>query len=86
MFFIKALLQELRQNNRLLSRSNYLQEKNLSASQDLTAAVTALKVSADAIVAKLGTPAGDDPVVVQAVADLTAIKAELDAALTPKAA
>lgn len=61
----------------------HLQVHLMSAVSDLSSIVAGLKVSVDALVAKQAP--GDDPAVVQAVSDLTALKAEVDAVLSPPA-
>lgn len=60
-------------------------ETIMSAVSDLTAAVANLSATVDAAVAKLGTPAGDDPAVVAAAAEVAALDARLAAALNPPA-
>lgn len=51
----------------------------MSAVQDLSVIVSDLRVSVDAAIAKLEVGGADNPTVVQAVADLQKIKADLDA-------
>ena len=57
----------------------------MSAVTDLTAAVANLATVAQAIEAKLNTPAGDDPAVVAAVSQINAIASSLSAAGNPPA-
>lgn len=60
-------------------------ETTMSAVTDLTAAVSNLATIAQAIEAKLSTPAGDDPAVVAAVGQINTIAAALNNAAPPAA-
>jgi hypothetical protein len=62
-----------------LRRINLQEEYLMSAVQDLSVIVSDLRVSVDAAIAKLEVGGADNPTVVQAVADLQKIKADLDA-------